>query len=65
MISLMEPWDLRYFTKRNARVIGKNTDGMEEAVKVNALNDAVFFSIRSPLSANAETRIINAILDGK
>ena len=57
--------NMRYFNKRNARVIGKYMTGIEEAAKVNALNDAIFFSARSPLSANAETRIINAILDGK
>ena len=37
--------------------------GIEEAAAVNALNDPIFFSVRSPLSANAETRIVNAILD--
>ena len=57
--------NMRYFNKRNARVIGKNRNGIEEAAKVDALNDTIFFSVRSPLSANAETRVINAILGGK
>ena len=57
--------NMRYFNKRNARVIGKNRTDIEEAAKVDALNDTIFFSVRSAQSANAETRIINAILGGK
>lgn len=57
--------NMRYFNKRNARVIGRNLVNIEEAVAVNALNDLISFGVRSAIFPNAETKIINAILGGK
>ena len=53
--------DMRYFIKRNARVIGKNRKGIE-GIDTRAY-DTIYFSFHGPAQTNAETRIINAILD--
>lgn len=57
--------NMRYFNKRNARVIGRNLVNIEEAAAVNALNDLISFGVRSAVFPNAETKIINAILGAK
>ncbi len=55
--------NMRYFTQRNARVIGRNLDGIDEAN--TRAYDTIYFSFHGPAQTNAETKIINAILGGK
>ena len=55
--------NMRYFTQRNARVIGRNLDGIENINK--KAYDTIYFSFHGPAQTNAETKIINAILGGK
>ena len=54
--------NVRLFQRRNARVIGKNMEGLEKASRVNALNDPIYLGPDSPLFGNGETSILNALL---
>ncbi len=54
--------NMRYFQRRNARVIGRNTEKLEKASRVNALNDSIYLGTDSPLFGNGDTNILNAIL---
>ena len=54
-----------YFKRRNAEIIGKNLDQLEEACnrKYYNINDNFYFGINTSFS-NADTDIINSIVSG-
>lgn len=52
-----------YFKRKNAKIIGKDMNSIDEACNINNyyINDSFYFSINSYFS-NADTDIINAIV---